>query len=78
MVSSWGLRTFVEIVAEGGPGRGALMSVGKWERAVICERIKLGLGWFQEGKAIERLFGMRVLVSRNHFSDYQGCFLLKT
>ena len=26
--------------ADGGPTRGALMPIGKWERAVICERKK--------------------------------------
>ena len=50
-VLSRGSRTFAKILVEGGPRRGALMSVGKWERAIICDRTKLGIGWMQEGKA---------------------------
>ena len=34
---SRGSRTFAEVATEGGPRRGALMPVGKWERAVIVK-----------------------------------------
>ena len=37
-VFSRGSCTFAKIMIEGGPRRGALMPIGKWERVVICER----------------------------------------
>ena len=69
---SRGSLTFVEIVVEGGPRRGALMPVGKWERTIICERTKLGICWMQEGKAIARLLGIKGMISITPFSYFKG------
>ena len=48
------------------------------ERAVICERTKLGMGWMQEGKAIARLLGIKGMISITPFSDFKGCFFVDT
>ena len=71
-----GFRNFAEIATEGGPRRGVVMSVRQWDRAVICERTILGIGWFHEGKAIARLLGIKGMISINPFSDYKGCFFV--
>ena len=73
---SRGSCTFAVIVAEGGPRGGALMLVGKWERSIICERTKLGIGWMQEGKAIA--LGIKGTISITPFSEFKGCFFVDT
>ena len=77
MEYSRGSHTFIEIATEGGPRRGALMPVGKWERVVICERTNLGISWLHEGKAIARFLGIKGMISINSFSNYMGCFFVK-
>ena len=54
------------------------MPVGKWKRAVICERTKLGIGWMQKGKTIARLLGIKGMISIIPFSDFKGCFFMDT
>ncbi|KAL6327515.1 hypothetical protein AAG906_021600 [Vitis piasezkii] len=71
-----GGQSYVDVVAEKGPRNRALMPVGKWARAVICESKGKVLDWFNIGKAIARMMGTKGMVSVTPISDYKGCFFV--
>ena len=62
----------------GGIRREASISIGKWERAVMCERSILGVDWSQEGKTIARFLGIKGMISINPFLDYKGFFFVES
>ncbi|RVW27819.1 hypothetical protein CK203_107069 [Vitis vinifera] len=69
-----GGRSYADVVAEEGPRNGALMPVGKWARAIVCESKGKIRDWFDVGKAIARRMGG--MVSVTPISDYKGCFFV--
>ena len=71
-----GGRSYADVVAKEGPRNEALMPVGKWVRAVICESKGKVLDWFDVGKSIARMMGMKEIVSVTPISDYKGCFFV--
>ena len=71
-----GRRSYADVVVEEGPRNGALMPIGKWARAVICESKGKIRDWFDVGKAIARRMGMKGMVSVTPISDYKGCFFV--
>lgn len=60
-----GNRSYANVVVEEGPRKGALLLVGRWARAVICESQREVQGWASIGKAIARLMGLKGMVSIN-------------
>ncbi|RVW96744.1 hypothetical protein CK203_026103 [Vitis vinifera] len=50
---------YADVVAKEGPKNGALLPVGKWVRAVICESKGKVQDWFYVGKAIARMMGTK-------------------
>lgn len=69
-----GNRSYVDVVVEEGPRKGALLLVGRWARAVICESQRKVQGWVSVGKAIARLMGLKGMVSINLILKHKGCF----
>ena len=69
-----GCRSYADVVAEEGPRNEALLPVGKWVRAVICESKGKVQDWFYVGKAIARMMDMKGMVSVTPISAYKGCF----
>ena len=69
-----GGRSYADVVAEEGPRNEALLPVGKWVRAVICESKGKVQDWFYVGKAIARMMDMKGMVSVTPISAYKGCF----
>ncbi|RVW77727.1 Transposon TX1 uncharacterized 149 kDa protein [Vitis vinifera] len=59
-----------------GPRNGAVMPVGKWARAVVCESKGKIRDWCDVGKAIARRVGMKGMVSVTPISAYKGCFFV--
>ena len=64
------------MVAEDGPRNGALLSVGKWARAVICECKEKAQDWAQVGKVIARMMGTKGMVSITPISAFKGRFFV--
>ena len=71
-----GCRSYAEVVAEDGPRNGALLSVGKWARAVICECKEKAQDWAQVGKVIARMMGTKGMVSITPISAFKGRFFV--
>ena len=71
-----GGRSYADVVAKEGPKNGALLPVGKWVRAVICESKGKVQDWFYVGKAIARMMGTKGMVSVTPISSYKGCFFV--
>ena len=71
-----GCRSYANVVAKGGPRNGALLPVGKWARAVICECKEKVQDWTHEGKAIARMMGTKGTVSVTPISPFKGCFFV--
>ena len=68
--------SYADVVVEKGPRNGALMPIGKWARAVICESKGKIRDWFDVGKAIARRMGMKGMVSVTPIYAYKGCFFV--
>ena len=64
------------MVAEEGPRKGALMPVGKWARAVICDCKEKVQDWVHVGKTIARMMGTKGMVSVTSISAYKVCFFV--
>ena len=71
-----GCRSYANVVAKGGPRNGALLPVGKWARAVICECIEKVQDWVHVGKVITRMMDTKEMVSVTPISAYKGCFVV--
>ena len=71
-----GCRSYANVVAKGGPRNGALLPVGKWARAVICECIEKVQDWVHVGKVIARMMDTKEMVSVTPISAYKGCFVV--
>ena len=71
-----GCRSYADVVAEEGPRNEALLPVGKWVRAVICESKEKVQDWVHVGKAIVRMMGMKGMGSVTPISAYKGCFFV--
>ena len=71
-----GGRSYAYVVAEEGPRNGALLPVGKWARAVICESKGKVQDWFYVGKTIAKMMGIKGMVSVIPISAYKGCFFV--
>ena len=71
-----GGQSYVDVVAEKVPRNRALMPVGKWARAVICESKGKVLDWFDIGKTIARMMGTKGMVFVTPISAYKGCFFV--
>ena len=69
-----GCWSYADVVAEEGPRNGALLPVGKWARAVICESKGKVQDWFYIGKTIARMMDTKGMVSVNPIYAYKGCF----
>ncbi|RVX07312.1 hypothetical protein CK203_022582 [Vitis vinifera] len=67
-----GCRSYADVVAEEGPRNEALLPVGKWVRAVICESKEKVQDWVHVGKAIVRMMGMKGMGSVTPISAYKG------
>ena len=64
------------MVAEEEPRNGALLLVGKWARAVICESKGKVQDWVYVGKAIAKMMGTKGMVSVTPISSYKGCLFV--
>ena len=64
------------MVAEEEPRNGALLLVGKWARAVICESKGKVQDWVYVGKAITRMMCTKGMVFVTSISTYKGCFFV--
>ena len=71
-----GCWSYADVVAEEGPRNGALLPVGKWARAVICESKGKVQDWFYVGKTIAKMMGIKGMVSVIPISAYKGCFFV--
>ena len=71
-----GCRSYADVVAEEGPRKGALMPVGKWARAVICDCKEKVQDWVHVGKPIARMMGTKGMVSVTLISAYKVCFFV--
>ena len=69
-----GCWSYADVVAEEGPRNGALLPVGKWARAVICESKGKVQDYVYAGKTIARMMDMKGMVSVTPISAYKGCF----
>ena len=71
-----GGRSYANVVAEEGPRNRALLPIGKWTKAIICESKEKVQDWVHVGKAIARMMGMKGMVSVTPISAYKGCFFV--
>ena len=71
-----GCQSYADMVAEEGPRNGALLSIGKWVRAVICESKEKVQDWVHVGKAIAGMMSTKGMVSVTPISAYKGCFFV--
>ena len=71
-----GCRSYADVVAEEGPRNRALLPIGKWTKAIICESKEKVQDWVHVGKAIARMMGMKGMVSVTPISAYKGCFFV--
>ena len=70
-----GGRSYADVVAKEGPKNGALLPVGKWARAIICECKEKAQDWAHVGKAIARMMGTKGMVSEPLFPLSRGVSL---
>ena len=71
-----GGRSYANVVAEEGPRNRALLPIGKWTKAIICESKEKVQDWVHVGKAIVRMMGMKGMGSVTPISAYKGCFFV--
>lgn len=71
-----GCQSYADVVVEKGPRNEALLPVGKWARAVICESQGRVHDWVYVGKAIARMMDMKGMVYVTPIFAYKGYFFV--